>query len=603
MLDNPKQFLNSLPNSSGVYQMYDDKQQILYVGKAKNLRKRLSSYFRFISDPKTNMVMELVKNIEIIITPNEHAALLLESYLIKAKKPRYNILFKDDKSFPYIHLSSHDFPRLSVYRGAVVRLMGKCFGPFPDVAAVNFVLDLLQKIFRLRACKDNFMGNRSRPCTLYQIRRCSAPCVGYIDKSAYALQVKLVAQFLESKSDHVIRQLTKLMDEAAAKLAYEQAANYRDQIASIRKVQFQQAITKTSGNIDVIALLAKGVNVCVNMIFVRNGLVIGNKTYFPTKTENFILSATDVLSSFIMHYYLQDRVNNILPDKILINLKLPERLKLMTIFQEKFKHKIMISNQVRGAHKQLLTMAEINAYNSWRNQQQSVVNYAKCLLDFKQVFGLSKIPERVECFDVSHTMGEAEVASNVVFKKNGPSKNEYRRFNIRSIKSGDDYGALREVLYRRLNSLKDLPDVIIIDGGKGQMNVAIQVLHRLQINGVLIIAIAKGQERKPGLEEIYVQGKSEAVVLSPQSPGFHFLQQIRDEAHRFAISGHRRRMIRSRHQSVLEVIPGVGRAKRALLLRHFGGMTELSALGVDELAKVKGVGKKLAQRIYEYLHA
>jgi excinuclease ABC subunit C len=602
MLDNPRQFLNSLPNKPGIYEMYDALHQILYVGKAKNLKKRLSSYFHSLIDPKTKALMLQVKSIEIIITPNENASLLLENNLIKAKKPRYNILFKDDKSFPYILLSRHNYSRLSIHRGAINKIAGKYFGPFPDATAVNFVLNLLQKLFGIRTCKDSFMRNRSRPCMLHQIKLCLAPCVGYIDRTTYALQVKLIEQFLRNKSDHVVNQLTKLMDAASDKLAYEQAANYRDQIANIRKVQSEQAITRTDGNIDVMALAAKENNVCINVLFVRNGLLLGNKTYFPEGCD-FISSKSEALTSFIMHYYLQNTANIVVPDRILLNIKLSNRLQITTIFCERFRRKVIISDHIQGVQKQLITLAEANANNSLKNRDKLAINYAERLLDFKNTFHLSSIPQRIECFDVSHTMGEAEVASCVVFNNDGPNKSNYRRFNIKKKGMGDDYGALREVLLRRYSNLKILPDVIIIDGGRGQLNVAIQALRTLQMQNVSIIAIAKGKVRRPGLEEIYMQGKKDSLVLSPHSPTLHLMQQIRDEAHRFAISDHRNRMIKSRCQSALENIPGIGKAKRTLLLKHFGGIIGLQSVGIDELAKVVGVGRNLAKRIYEYLHA
>ena len=602
MIDNEKQFLATLPNKPGVYQMYDANQHILYVGKAKNLKKRVSSYFRAVDHPKTKIFMTQVKNIEIIITPSENAALLLESNLIKTKKPRYNILFKDDKSFPYLLLSRHEFPRLCVHRGAINKTHGKYFGPFPDAKAVNFILNLLQKIFKMRVCKDSFMRNRSRPCMLHQIKLCSAPCVGYADKTAYALQVKLVEQFLCNKSDYVVKKLTKLMDASAAKLDYEQAVNYRDQIANIRKVQTEQVITKVSGNYDVIALVASDNEVCINVLFVRSGLVLGNKAYFP-KIYNFNLSSGEILSAFITHHYLQDESNIIIPDKILLNVKLPQRLDIVEIFREKFGRKITISDNVQGTQKQLVAMAEVNATNALKTHHTSAINYTECLLDFKKTLHLLLTPQRIECFDVSHTMGESQVASCVVFNENGPSKKDYRRFNIKTARACDDYGALREALLRRYSDLENSPDVIMVDGGLGQLSVASQVLRMLDIQKVTLIAIAKGEARKPGLEKIYIRGKRAPLILSPQSQTLHFIQQIRDEAHRFAITGHRKQMRKSRHQSVLENIPGIGKSKRALLLKHFGGLVELQSSGVADLAKVNGIGRDLAKRIYENLHA
>lgn len=602
MLDNPKQFLRSLPVTAGVYQMYDEQHQILYVGKAKNLKQRLASYFRPLENGKTKIFMAQVKSIETIVTPSESAALLLESNLIKTKKPRYNILFKDDKSFPYLLVSRHDFPRASIYRGVADKKVGKYFGPFPDGAAVSFVLDLLQKVFRVRVCQDSYLVNRSRPCLLYQIKRCSAPCVGYVDQTEYALQVRLVEQFLQNQSDEVVQRLTQLMDAASKKLAYEQAANYRDQITNIRKVQSTQAITGTGGDCDVIAIVVYGQSVGVNLLFIRHGMVLGNKNYVP-KTEDFPTARAEVLSAFIMHYYLQNQVEaKMIPDKILLNVKLPDRPQVTNILQEKLGRRIIISDQIRGAKQQLITMAEANAINFLKISKKSLVNYQQSFSEFKKEFSLFTQLERVECFDVSHTMGEAQVVSCVVFNEDGPSKKDYRRFNVKTVSAGDDYGALRQALLRHYG-VATVPNVLIIDGGLGQLGVAAEVLHKLRLSGVLLIAIAKGKTRQVGLEEIYIQGKKDPLILPPSSKALHFIQQIRDEAHRFAISGHRKRMLKSRCRSELENIPGIGKEKRSLLLKHFGGMVELRSSGIDDFCRIRGIGRNLARRIYEYLHA
>jgi excinuclease ABC subunit C len=602
MLTNPKKFLDSLPNKPGIYQMCDAGHHVLYVGKAKNLKKRLRSYFYSVKDPKTSAFMAQVKSIEIIITSNENAALLLESNLIKTLKPRYNILFKDDKSFPYLFLSQHEFPRLEIFRGPVKKSQGKYFGPFPSASAVNLTLKLLQKIFRLRVCKDSFLRNRTRACMLYQIKLCSAPCVGCINKEEYAKHVKFVYQFLCNKSDVVVGKFTKLMDEAAVRLDYEQAANYRDQISSIRKVQIEQAITKDSGNIDVIALVANEGAVCVEILFVRNGLLLGNKSYFPS-AQKFNLSHEEVLATFITQHYLQSEVDAIVPDKLLLNIKLPNRLGYASVLSKKFKRKITVSDFIRGAQKQLITTAEVNALNALKARYVTAMDYSERLLGFKKTLHLPTLPRRIECFDVSHTMGEAQVVACVVFNESGCSKSDYRKFNVKTASICDDYAALSEALLRRYCDKKNLPDVVLIDGGKGQLNIASRVLRKLQIQNILLMTIAKGKERKPGLEEIYIAGRENTLILSPHDPVLHFIQQIRDEAHRFAISGHRRKMIKLRRQSVLGGIVGVGKAKQAILLKHFGGLTELKSAGIDDLVKIKGVSFDLAQRIYEYLHA
>ena len=602
MLSDPRKFLKSLPNKPGVYQMIDGGHKVLYVGKAKNLKHRLRNYFYSVKDPKTLAFMAQVKNIEIIITANENAALLLESNLIKTLKPRYNILFKDDKSFPYLFLSQHDFPRLSMIRAATNKIPGKYFGPFPSAKAVDFTLDLLQKIFRLRVCQDSFLRSRTRPCMFHQIKLCNAPCTGFVDKEMYASQVKLVEQFLSNKSNYIVEQLTKSMDAAAARLDYEQAAVYRDQITSIRKVQTQQAITKGSGNLDIIALATNESAVCIDILFVRNGMLLGNKTYFPVAPK-FNLSSDEILTTFLTQHYLQNEISEIVPDKILVNIKLQNRLGVSVLLSEKFKRKIVISDHIRCAQKHLITTAEANAINALKTHLASAASYFERLRNFKDTLHLSVLPRRIECFDVSHTMGEAQMAALVVFDEHGANKSAYRRYNIKTTSVGDDYSALHEALSRRYGDLRDLPDVIMIDGGRGQLNVAVQVLQKLQIDNVFLMAIAKGLERKPGSEEIYIYGRKDPLILAPQSPALHFIQQIRDESHRFAITGHRKKMVKLRRQSILGNIVGVGKARQMILLKHFGGLTELKGAGIDDLAKIKGISSNLARRIYEYLHA
>jgi excinuclease ABC subunit C len=603
MLSNPRQFLKSLPNKPGIYQMMNDEHKVLYIGKAKNLKNRLRNYFSRVTDPKTLAFMVQVKNIEIIITADENAALLLESNLIKMFKPRYNVLFKDDKSFPYLFLSQHDFPRLSVIRAATNKIPGKYFGPFPSAKAVNFTFNLLQKIFRLRVCQDSFLRSRTRPCMFHQIKLCSAPCMDdLVDQEMYASQVKLVEQFLSNKSNYIVEQLTKSMDAAAARLDYEQATVYRDQIISIRKVQIQQAITRGSDNLDIIALASNESTICIDILFVRNGMLLGNKTYFPIELK-FNLSPDEILTTFLTQHYLQNEISEVVPDKILVNIKLQNRLGVSVLLSEKFKRKVTISDHIIGAQKYLITTAEANAANALKTHLASSVSYFERLRNFKDTLHLSALPRRIECFDVSHTMGEAQVAALVVFDEHGANKSAYRRYNIKTTNVGDDYAALHEALSRRYCDLQDLPDVIMIDGGKGQLNVAIQVLQKLHIGNVFLMAIAKGLERKPGLEEIYINDRKNPLILAPQSPALHFIQQIRDESHRFAITGHRKKMVKLRRQSILGNIIGIGKTRQVNLLKHFGGLTELKSAGIDDLVQIKGISHNLAQRIYEYLHA
>ena len=476
--------IETFPNKPGVYQMLDSAGAVIYVGKAKNLKKRVANYFRLALDTKTGALMEKVVDIKIIVTSNESAALLLENELIKKHQPHYNILFKDDKSFPYLFLSEHEFPRLSIKRGAK-KDKGKYFGPYPNASAAYHVLYLAKKVFRMRSCGDSYFRNRSRPCIQYQIKRCSAPCVDYISKEDYAHAVNFIEQFLTGKNDAIIDEITILMEKAAIACDYEKAALYRDQIADLRK----------------------------------------------------------------------------------------------------------------------LLMAQDNAEHELKKHNRDANKYANCLKSFSDFLHLTIIPKRIECFDVSHTQGEFAVVSCVVFNEYGPEKNSYRRYNVKPEVGGDDYASLREGLLRRYRDKINLPQVIIIDGGKGQLGVAASVLCELQINDVVLLAIAKGPERRPGLEEIYLFGHEQVFVLDPSSPTLHFLQQIRDEAHRFAISAHRKKLARARVGSVLDDIEGVGPKKRTALLKYFGGLQEIESAGVDDLSKVEGISLSLAKRIYDYLHA
>ncbi len=600
MLGSPKKFLKSQPNKPGVYQMYDKSGKILYVGKAKDLKKRLSSYFRQLKEPKTALFMEQVDKIEIMVAASENEALLLENSLIKAKKPRYNVLFKDDKSYPYIVFSNHEFPRLVIYRGIVNSKLGEYFGPFPDASAASFVLKLVQKIFKLRVCKDSFMQHRSRPCMLHQIKLCSAPCKGFIGQELYNLQLGLARDFLLNRNDFLVKKLNQLMSEAAAKLDYEQAASYRDQITRIRRVQADQSVTKVKGDLDVIALMEKQGIIAITILFVRSSIIIGSKHFFPLE-NNELLNNQDILSAFLGYYYLQQADNIATPAKIFVNLALADRSRLSAVISEKFHHSVTITANLRGNNKKLLAMAEANAMNALEQRHKSTSRYSAGWIELGKILQFTNHLRRVECFDVSHTGGEEQVVSCVVFDQNGPKKTSYRRFKVKTESRGDDYSALRIAIFKRYSKLNDLPDVIIVDGGKGQLSVVVKVILELKIN-IIIMAIAKGVLRKPGLEEIYLYGQDEPMVLPANSPAFTLIQQLRDESHRFAIALNRSRMIKARSRSELENIPGISAYRRALLLNHFGGISELKRVGVGDLAKVKGIGNKLAKVIYEYLH-
>lgn len=598
MID-PKKFLKTVPSQPGVYQMLNVDQQVLYVGKAKNLRKRLASYFRKDQDIKTSAFMRQVVKIEIIITENENAALLLENNLIKTLHPHYNILFKDDKSFPYLLLTDHEFPRLTIHRGPK-KNRGHYFGPFPNSQAVHQVLNLLQRVFRLRKCGDNFFRNRSRPCIQYQIKRCTAPCVRYISKIKYGDNVQFVEQFLSGKSDVIIQKITQMMEDAAAKLEYENASFYRDQIASLRDIQRQQIIVKDRGDIDAIGIASVQNQVGINILLIRKGLVIGNHSFF-TEVKGEV-NYSEIIETFILQHYLGHAAPEMIPRKIMVQIHLPNRSWIERALSERLQQKMVLQDQVKGDSRKLLAMAAANIDYAMKNRFQQLITFSQQLASFTEFFSLTSLPRCIDCFDVSHTMGESTVASCVVFDQQGACKKNYRRFNIQTAGASDDYAALREVLIRRYQNADDLPDVIIIDGGKGQLNTAVNVLQKFPIEKVLLMAIAKGPSRKPGLEEIHLLGRQSPISFDPASPVLHLLQQIRDEAHRFAISGHRQKLVKNRKQSILENVPGVGAKRRAEILKHFGGLQAVKQASIEELAAVKGVQKSLAKLIYEYLH-
>ncbi|MDH5445630.1 MAG: excinuclease ABC subunit UvrC [Gammaproteobacteria bacterium] len=604
-----KAFLKTLPDSPGVYRMLDKREQVIYVGKARNLKKRVKSYFlKNITHPKTRTLVAQICNIEITVTHTENEALLLENNLIKSLKPRYNVLFRDDKSYPYIYLSLDAFPRLAVHRGAQ-RAKGRYFGPYPSAGAVRETLNLLQKLFPIRQCEDSFYKNRSRPCLQYQIKRCTAPCVGLIDEQAYQNDLRHAVMFLEGKSTAVIDELADKMDEASVALQYEQAALYRDQIANLRRVQERQYIEGERGNLDVIAAAVQGGVACVQLFTVRGGRNLGNKTFYPKNVEQQVVE--ELLSAFISQYYLisgEARASkHELPDEILLNAELTDADILASVLSEQAGRKLALSHKLRGERARWLKMAEQNARQALSmrlNSQATLIQRYEALQD---VLGFDELPTRMECFDISHTMGEAPVASCVVFDQNGPLKSDYRRFNIEGITPGDDYAAMHQALTRRYKRLKEgegkIPDVLFIDGGKGQVSQARDVMEELQIEELTIIGIAKGPSRKPGLETLCLSEQKRETILPSDSPALHLIQQIRDEAHRFAITGHRQRRQKKRNQSPLEEIPGLGPKRRQQLLRQFGGLQEVARAGVEDLASVQGISRDLAQLIYDRFHS
>ncbi|MHB8471889.1 MAG: excinuclease ABC subunit UvrC [Gammaproteobacteria bacterium] len=591
-------FVRSLPNRPGVYRMLDAQAVVLYVGKARDLKKRVASYFRMtgLSD-KTQALMTQMATMEYTVTHTENEALILEFHLIKEHKPRYNILLRDDKSYPYLYLSQDTFPRLALHRGPQ-RATGRYFGPFPSAWAVRDSLNLMQKLFRVRQCEDSFFRARSRPCLQYQIKRCTGPCVGLIDKAAYQRDVRNAVLFLEGRSNQVIDEWVQHMETAAAALDYEQAALYRDQIASLRRVQERQYVSGEGGDLDIIACVARNGIGCVQVFFIRAGRNLGNKTFFPDGAD---METAETLNAFLSQYYL----NRDVPAELLVN-EVPEDADLLArALSEQAQRTVTITNRVRGERARWLAMAVANAEQALDARLSSRAGMTQRLQALQDALELPERPARMECFDISHTMGEATVASCVVFDAEGPRKSDYRRFNIEGVEAGDDYGALRQALTRRYTRLKQgearLPDILFIDGGRGQVSVVQQVLDELQLNDQVLVGIAKGAERRPGLERLFLPGREAPLILPAHSPALHLIQQIRDEAHRFAITAHRQRRGRARTTSVLEEIPGMGPKRRQQLLKQFGGLREVARAGVEDLAKVKGISKQLAQQIYDAL--
>ena len=596
-----KSFLRTLTSRPGVYRMLDEQGKVLYVGKARNLKKRVASYFRTSGlAAKTHALMRQVSAVDVTVTNTEAEALILENNLIKAHRPRYNVLLRDDKSYPFIYLSSEqEYPRLALHRGAR-RAKGRYFGPYPDASAVRQSLQQLQKMFRVRQCEDSFFRNRSRPCLQYQIKRCRAPCVGLVTRQDYAQDVHHTVLFLEGKSSALNDELVARMEQAAERLDFEQAAVLRDQIASLRRVQERQYVSGEAGDLDIVACVLSGGLACVQLFFVRNGVNLGNKTFFPKTPPQS--SREDVLSAFIAQYYLAHPV----PEKILTSCAAEDESLLADVLSERAGRKVVLSHRVRGEKARWLQLGVSNAEQALTARLSSQAGMARRLQLLQQALRLDDAPARIECFDISHTQGEGTVASCVVFDREGPRKSDYRRFGIRDIAPGDDYAAMQQALLRRYTRLKredaKLPDVVLIDGGKGQLSSARAAMQELQIDQVLLVGVSKGPERKPGMEVLRVPSQQRRFDLEPTSPALHLIQQIRDEAHRFAITGHRQKRSRARSVSPLEAIPGVGPRRRQLLLKQLGGMQEVARAGVEDLCRVPGISRTLAQQIYDAFH-
>ncbi len=601
-----KVFLRGLTQRPGVYQMLDGDGHLLYVGKAKNLRKRVSSYFRTPAGvaPKTRLLVSRIEQIDVTVTETESEALILEQNLIKQDRPPFNILLRDDKSYPYIFLSDRDpWPRLAFYRGKKKR-KGTYFGPFPSVGAVRETLNFLQKTFRVRQCEDSFFRNRSRPCLQYQIKRCTAPCVGLVSKEEYHRDVTHSRMFLQGTTGALMRDLEQEMEQASNELAFEKAAGFRDQIALLRKVQAQQTMEGASGNIDVIAAALEGDQVCVHMLYIRQGRVLGSRSYYPKVP--LAADEAELLSGFVPLFYLRGRGAADMPGEIVTNAGLEDREVLETVLSQQQGRKVVVKSRVRGDRAKWLELAARTASQNLAGRIATMASLGSRFDALRDLLSLEETPQRLECFDISHSSGEATVASCVVFDASGPVKSDYRRFNIEGITGGDDYAAMAQALRRRYTRLQKgegkLPDVLFIDGGKGQTRKAVEILGELGVVGVTVVGIAKGVTRKPGLETLYLAHTGGETELAAEQSVLHLIQQVRDEAHRFAITGHKQRRDKKRRTSPLESIPGVGPGRRRELLRFFGGLKEVEQASVADLARVPSVSRKLAEVIYSALH-
>ncbi len=597
----PKEFTAALPRRPGVYRMFGADHEVLYVGKAKSLKDRVSTYFAAGNvNPKVHALVNQITDIEVTVTGSETEALLLEYNLIKAHKPRYNVVLRDDKSFPYIHLCiDHEFPRLAFYRGSR-SAPGRYFGPFPNAGAVRDTLNQLQKLFRIRNCRDSFFANRSRPCLQHQIGRCSAPCVALVTREAYAQDIEAAVKVLEGRNDEVTVQLNVRMEEAAAKLDFERAAQLRDQLAALKRIQLQQVVTADDErDVDVIGIVGEPGEYSVSVMLVRGGRNLGTTSYFPRAA---LAEPEEAMSSFIMQYYATQEA----PPEVLLSRKLDDEEALAQALSTRADRTVRVRTPARGLGVKWVELTQDNATQALRMRVSQKQGMEEMLAALATVLDLPESPARIECFDISHTGGEGTVASCVVFGPEGPLKKEYRRFNITGVIPGDDYGALRQALERRYTRIRDgeipAPDLLLIDGGLGQIAQVHEVLEPLGFGDITLVGVAKGPDRRPGQERLFVQGIADPRIPEAHSPASRLVQRIRDEAHRFAITGHRRKRARRYNESVLETVPGLGPAKRRALLKHFGGLQGVLRAGVADLEQVTGIGASLARSLYDYLH-
>jgi excinuclease ABC subunit C len=596
-----KEFVGSLPRRPGVYRMYNAAHEILYIGKAKNLRDRVGTYFAASNvNPKVQALVSQIADIEVTVANSETEALLLEYNLIKAHKPRFNVVLRDDKSFPYIQVQDgHEFPRLAFYRGPR-SAPGRYFGPFPSAYAVKDTLRQLQKLFRIRNCRDSFFANRSRPCLQHQIGRCSAPCVGLVTRESYAQDIDSAVKVLEGRDSEVTAVLEARMEEASVRLEFERAAVIRDQLAAMKRVLAQQIVTSEGErDVDVSAIVGEPGEYCVSVMLVRGGRNLGTSSYFPRAT---LAEPEEALSSFLMQYYSTQEP----PPEVLVGCKLEDAEALAQALTSRASRTVHVRCPVRGLGVRYVELTQENATQALRMRLAQKQGMDEMFAALTAELDLPETPARIECFDISHTGGEGTVASCVVFGPEGPLKKEYRRFNITGVTPGDDYGALRQALERRYVRIKDgeipAPDLLLIDGGLGQINQVHEELEALGFGDMTLIGVAKGPDRKAGQERLFVHGVAEPHIPEAHSPASRLIQRIRDEAHRFAITGHRRKRARRYNESILETIPGLGPAKRRQLLKHFGGLQGVMRAGVADFEKVAGIGAALARSLYDHLH-
>ncbi|WP_028006642.1 excinuclease ABC subunit UvrC [Solimonas flava] len=595
-----RSFLQQLTTQPGVYRMFGAGDELLYVGKARNLKKRVGTYFlRASGNPRIESMVSQIRRVEVTVTRTEDEALLLEANLIKEFGPRYNVMYRDDKSYPYVRFSAHRYPRISYYRGAKTG-HDRYFGPFPSASAVRETLNTLQKLFQLRPCRDSFFAHRDRPCLQHQIKRCSAPCVGLIGEADYAGELHKAERLLEGKADELAGELAVGMQNAADRLDFELAARLRDQIAALKRVRESRVISGGADDLDLVVVAEHASSSCVVVMSVRDGVNLGHRSHFPRHAAH--TPPGELLESFISQHYLEQPA----PPEILVSHAVDEQELLEEVLGRRAGRKVSIGQPQRGTKRRLLEMALNTAAQALSTRLVEAASMDQRLIELQRALELDAPPRRLECFDISHTMGEKAVASCVVFNEEGPLKSAYRKFNIDGVTPGDDYAAIKQAVQRRFARLKNgegqAPDVLFIDGGQGQLNAALEALDELEIGDQRVVAIAKGPTRRPGLEELLLPEREHGLTLPPDSPALHLIQRIRDEAHRFAITGHRGRRDKARVSSGLEAIEGLGPARRRALLKAFGGLAQLKRASVDDLARVDGVSRTLAERVYAHFH-